>query len=108
MKVIITESRLLDIAGKWLMQSYGNLTMANIDYYDSDFFLKDGEIVFSVDEYGEAVVVDFQIRDMLQNMFGLEYGQVRKVVVDWLSNYYDTNPDRVYFGSFEHVELDEV
>jgi hypothetical protein len=108
MKVIITESRLLDIAGKWLMQSYGNLTMANIDYYDSDFFLKDGKIVFSVDEYGEAVVVDFQIRDMLQNMFGLEYGQVRKVVVDWLSNYYDTNPDRVYFGSFEHVELDEV
>jgi hypothetical protein len=90
------------------MQSYGNLTMANIDYYDSDFFLKDGKIVFSVDEYGEAVVVDFQIRDMLQNMFGLEYGQVRKVVVDWLSNYYDTNPDRVYFGSFEHVELDEV
>jgi hypothetical protein len=64
MKVIITESRLLDIAGKWLMQSYGNLTMANIDYYDSDFFLKDGKIVFSVDEYGEAVVVDFQIRDM--------------------------------------------
>ena len=108
MKVIITESRLLDIAKKWLAKSYGNLTMANIDYYDSDFFLKDGKIVFSVDEYGEAVVVDFQIRDMLQNMFGLEYGQVRKVVVDWLSNYYDTNPDRVYFGSFEHVELDEV
>jgi hypothetical protein len=108
MKVIITESRLLDIALKWLAQSYGNLTMANIDYYDSDFFLKDGEIVFSVDKYAESVVVYFEIRDLLLNMFGLEYGQMRKVVVDWLSKYYDTHPERVYFGSFEHVELDEV
>jgi hypothetical protein len=108
MKVIITESRLLDIAGKWLTQSYDNLTMANIDYYDDDFFLKDGEIIFSVDKYGESVVVYFEIRDLLLNMFGLEYGQMRQVVVDWLSKYYDTNPERVYFGSFEHVDLDEV
>jgi hypothetical protein len=108
MKVIITESRLLDIALKWLAQSYGDLTMANIDYYDSDFFLKDGEIVFSVDKYAESVVVYFEIRDLLLNMFGLEYGQMRKVVVDWLSKYYDTHPERVYFGSFEHVDLDEV
>jgi len=108
MKVIITESRLLDIAGKWLTQSYDNLTMANIDYYDDDFFLKDGEIMFSVDKYGESVVVYFEIRDLLLNMFGLEYGQMRKVVVDWLSKYYDTNPERVYFGSFEHIDLDEV
>lgn len=108
MKVIITESRLLDIALKWLAQSYGDLTMANIDYYDSDFFLKDGEIVFSVDKYAESVVVYFEIRDLLLNMFGLEYGQMRKVVVDWLSKYYDTHPERVYFGSFEHVELDEI
>ena len=108
MKVIITESRLLDIALKWLVQSYGNLTMANIDYYDSDFFLKDGEIVFSVDKYAESVVVYFEIRDLLLNMFGLEYGQMRKVVVDWLSKYYDTHPERVYFGSFEHVDLDEI
>jgi hypothetical protein len=108
MKVIITESRLLDIAGKWLTQSYDNLTMTNIDYYDDDFFLKDGEIMFSVDKYGESVVVYFEIRDLLLNMFGLEYGQMRKVVVEWLSKYYDTNPERVYFGSFEHVDLDEV
>jgi hypothetical protein len=108
MKVIITESRLLDIALKWLVQSYGNLTMANIDYYDSDFFLKDGEIVFSVDKYAESVVVYFEIRDLLLNMFGLEYGQMRKVVVDWLSKYYDTHPERVYFGSFEHVDLEEI
>jgi hypothetical protein len=108
MKVIITESRLLDIALKWLAQSYGDLTMANIDYYDSDFFLKDGEIVFSVDKYAESVVVYFEIRDLLLNMFGLEYGQMRKVVVDWLSKYYDTNPERVYFGSFEHVDLEEI
>ena len=108
MKVIITESRLLDIALKWLAQSYGDLTMANTDYYDDDFFLKDGEIVFSVDKYAESVVVYFEIRDLLLNMFGLEYGQMRKVVVDWLSKYYDTNPERVYFGSFEHVDLDEV
>ena len=108
MKVIITESRLLDIAKKWLAKSYGNLTMANINYYDSDFFLKDGEIVFSVNVHEDSVVVDFQIRDSLQNIFGLEYGQVRKVVVDWLSEYYDVNPNRVYFGSFEHVELDEI
>jgi hypothetical protein len=108
MKVIITESRLLDIALKWLAQSYGDLTMANIDYYDSDFFLKDGEIVFSVDKYAESVVVYFEIRDLLLNMFGLEYGQMRKVVVDWLSKYYDTHPERVYFGSFEHVDLEEI
>ena len=55
----------------------------------------------------KALLFDFQIRDSLQNIFGLEYDQVRKVVVDWLSHY-GVNPDRVYFGSFEHVELDEI
>ena len=108
MKVIITESRLLDIAKKWLAQSYGDLTPVSVKYYDSDFFLKNGVIVVTRDEYGESVTIDFQIRDMLQNLFGLEYGQVRQVVVDWLSEYYDTHPERVYFGSFEHVDLDEV
>jgi hypothetical protein len=108
MKIIITESRLLDIAKKWLVQSYGDLTPVSIKYYTSDFFLKNGVIVVTRDEYGESVTIDFQIRDMLQNLFGLEYGQVRKVVVDWLSEYYDTHPERVYFGSFEHVDLDEV
>jgi hypothetical protein len=108
MKVIITESRLLDIAKKWLAQSYGDLTPVSIKYYPSDFFLQHGIIVFTRNVSEGSVVVDFQIRDLLQNMFGLEYDQVRKVVVDWLSEYYDTNPDRVYFGSFEHVELDEI
>ena len=108
MKVIITESRLLDIAKKWLVQSYGDLTPVSIKYYTSDFFLQRGIIVFTRNVSEGSVVVDFQIRDFLQNMFGLEYDQVRQVVVDWLSEYYDTNPDRVYFGSFEHVELDEI
>ena len=108
MKVIITESRLLDIAKKWLVQSYGDLTPVSIKYYPSDFFLKNNVIVVTRDEHGKSVTVDFQIRDMLQNMFGLEYGQVREVVVDWLSKYYDTHPDRVYFGSFEHVDLEEI
>ena len=108
MKVIITESRLLDIAKKWLAQSYGDLTPVSIKYYSDDFLLKNGVIVVTRAEGGESVTVDFQIRNMLQNLFGLEYGQVRQVVVDWLSEYYDTHPERVYFGSFEHVELDEI
>jgi hypothetical protein len=105
MKVIITESRLLDIAKKWLAQSYGDLTPFSIKYYPNDFFLKNGVIVVTRVEGGKSVTIDFQIRDMLQNMFGLEYGQVREVVVDWLSKYYDTHPERVYFGSFEHNTL---
>jgi len=108
MKIIITESRLLDIAKKWLVQSYGDLTPVSIKYYPSDFFLQHGIIVFTRNVSEESVVVDFKIRDTLQNLFGLEYGQVRQVVVDWLSEYYDTHPEKVYFGSFEHVELDEV
>jgi hypothetical protein len=108
MKVIITESRLLDIAVKWLGQSYGDLTPVTIKYYPSDFFLQHGIIVFTRNVSDESVVVDSEIRDTLQNMFGLEYEQVRKIVVDWLSEYYDTHPQKVYFGSFEHVELDEI
>jgi hypothetical protein len=77
MKVIITESRLLDIAKKWLAQSYGDLTPVSIKYYPSDFFLQHGMIVFTRNVSEGSVVVD-------------------------------TNPDRVYFGSFEHVELDEI
>jgi hypothetical protein len=108
MKVIITESRLLDIAKKWLVQSYGDLTPVSIKYYPSDFFLQHGIIVFTRNVSDESVVIDSEIRDTLQNMFGLEYEQVRKIVVDWLSEYYDTYPQKVYFGSFEHVELDEI
>jgi hypothetical protein len=108
MKVIITESRLLDIAVKWLGQSYGDLTPVSIKYYPSDFFLQHGIIVFTRNVSDESVIIDSEIRDTLQNMFGLEYEQVRKIVVDWLSEYYDTHPQKVYFGSFEHVELDEI
>jgi hypothetical protein len=108
MKVIITESRLLDIAVKWLGQSYGDLTPVTIKYYPHDFFLQHGIIVFTRNVSDESVVIDSEIRDTLQNMFGLEYEQVRKIVVDWLSEYYDTHPQKVYFGSFEHVELDEI
>jgi hypothetical protein len=108
MKVIITESRLLDIAVKWLGQSYGDLTPFTIKYYPHDFFLQHGIIVFTRNVSDESVVIDSEIRDTLQNMFGLEYEQVRKIVVDWLSEYYDTYPNKVYFGSFEHVELDEI
>jgi len=80
MKVIITESRLIDIAKKWLAQSYGDLTPVSVKYYPSDFFLQHGIIVFTRNVSEESVVVDFQIRDTLQNLFGLEYGQVRQVV----------------------------
>lgn len=109
MKVIISESRLLNIAKKWLAEKYDTLAPITLQYYPNvNFFLKDGEILFSNNVVEESLVVDSEVRDMLESFFDLEYDQVREAVVNWVSEYYDIHPKKVYFGSFEHVELDEI
>ena len=108
MKVIITESRLMDVAVSWLGSTFGEAVPSDARgiYDDWEFYMKDGEVIFSWSDKDKKVIVHGnQIGYQLMEMFGLEYEQAQGVIRKWLNSYYDINPKTIYFGSFNHIDF---
>ena len=108
MKVIISESRLMDVVVSWLGSTFGNAVPIEWSgiYPDWKFYTQDDEIIFSWSDKDKKVIVHGnQIGYQLMEMFGLEYEQAQGVIRKWLNNYYDINPKTIYFGSFNHIDF---
>ena len=107
MKYIIVESRLLEVALKWLVNFYGDLyrdEVASEAYPRHNFYMENGEIIF--DSYEDRVVYNSElIKKPLEDHFSLDHKQVKEVVQRWLSKVYDIHPKKIYPGSFDHVEI---
>ena len=107
MKYIIVESRLLEVALKWLVNFYGDLSrdeVASEAYPRHNFYMENGEIIF--DSYEDRVVYNSElIKKPLEDHFSLDHQQVKEVVQRWLSKVYDIHPKKIYPGSFDHVEI---
>ena len=112
MKVIITESRLIDLGAYFLNDTYNNLTMSpgRKSYKQWDFAFKDGEIVFMWSKPEDRIFFDrAKISDPLVNMFSLDYEQKKESIRKWFSDYLGIEPPtKIYFGSFNHIDLDEI
>ena len=108
MKVIISESRLMDVAVSWLGSTFGDAVPVEWSgiYPDWKCYTQDDEIIFSWSDKDKKVIVHgSQIGYQLMKMFGLEYEQGQDVIRKWLNNYYNINPKTIYFGSFNHIDF---
>lgn len=108
MKVIISESRLIDVAVTWVGSTFGDAVPVEWSgiYPDWKFYTQDDEIIFSWSDKDKKVIVHgSQIGYQLMKMFGLEYEQGQDVIRKWLNDYYSINPKTIYFGSFNHIDF---
>ena len=108
MKVIITESRLMEVALIWLGGTFGNAVPVEWSgiYPDWKFYTLDDEIIFSWSDKDKKVIVHGrQIGYELMKMFDLSFEQGQSVIRKWLNKYYDIDPKTIYFGSFNHIDF---
>ncbi len=112
MKVIITESRLIDLGAYFLNDAYNDLVWvpSKKNYKQWVFAIKDGEIVFMSNKSEDEVHFSrAKISDPLGNIFSLDYEQKKESIRKWFSNYLGIEPPKVmYFGTFDHIDLDEI
>lgn len=112
MKIIITESRLIDLGAYYLNETYDDLVWVpgKKSYKNWVFATKDGEIVFMWNEFEDRVFFGREkISDPLVNMFQLDYEQKKESIRKWFSNYLGIEPpSAMHFGTFNHIDLDEI
>lgn len=112
MKVIITESRLIDLGAYFLNDVYNDLVRVPGEkkYKGWVFAIKDGEIVFMSNESEDRVFFDrVKISDPLVNVFSLDYEQKKESIRKWFSDYLGIEPpSAMHFGTFNHIDLDEI
>jgi hypothetical protein len=107
MDITISEKRLLDFAVSYLESMYSNLEKRkrkNSEENDYDeFFLKGNEIIVSFNTLTNRVIVDRQVADELDQMFGFNFPYIKHVILRWLGERYEiTNPNTLYIGKHHH------
>lgn len=112
MKIIITESRLIDLGAYYLNETYDDLVWVpgKKSYKNWVFATKNGEIVFMWNESEDRVFFGREkISDPLVNMFQLDYEQKKESIRKWFSDYLGIEPpSAMHFGTFNHIDLDEI
>ena len=88
MKYIITENKLNNVALSWMNQNFSldQLEIVTSEKYpESIFFKKDGEVMMEQDNSMKYFVFDLdEIWLFFKRFFGLEYEEVREVLIYWL------------------------
>jgi hypothetical protein len=93
MKYIITESRINQIAMKWLNDNYGDLEpFETKKYYRSIFYRKGDDIIFEYDNrdgYKIVYISYDEIWSFLKSMFNMEYEQIQDLTKEWIEERYN-------------------
>lgn len=112
MDITISEKRLLDFAVSYLESVYGNLEKRkrkNSEKNDYDeFLIKGDEIIVSVNTLTNRIIVDRQVADELEKMFGFNFTYIKHVILRWLNERYGIiNSGTFYTGRHHHINLDD-
>ena len=91
MKYIITESKLENVAIKYLNKVYGDLEEYKTDKHpDSVFFVKDKKIYMEQDLENDDLWIDYYtIWSDLENTFSLEDDEIQSIIKDWVQVTYN-------------------
>ena len=91
MKYIITESRLNNIAIKWLNINYGDLKPFERNIYPNYvFFRKDDTNIFVYNKENGTVSISYgDIWSLLESMFDMEYAQIQDITKEWIEDHYN-------------------
>jgi hypothetical protein len=97
MKVIIRESRLMDLAVKFVNNKFPDLIEEPTprDTVISYINPINNTTVFVYDEEDGVVMFYGDIYSALNNMFGMSEKEVKQVLREWLYTYYGFNASRV-------------
>jgi hypothetical protein len=95
MKVIIRESRLMDLAVKFVDSGFPDLIEEPLD--NSVLYINpiNNTHVFEYDEGDDSVVFYGDVSSRLRDMFDLSEKEIKTVVREWLYTYYGLNPSRL-------------
>jgi len=95
MKVIIRESRLMDLAVKFVNDRFPDLFEEPLD--NSVLYTNpiNNAHVFEYNEEEDSVVFYGDIFSRLRDMFDLSEKDIKKVIREWLYTYYGLNPSRL-------------
>ena len=109
MKIIINESRILDIAYMWLKTKYSDLRIRDngdidrsyrIHYYVND----DGGVIFEYyPKFKKVWVSQYYVYGTLASMFGLDWGQSTEIIAKWLGEEYSIYPNRIF--NYDDIEI---
>ena len=90
MKYIITESKLENVAIKYLNKVYGDLEEYKTDEHpDSVFFVKDKKIYMEQDLENDDLWIDYYtIWSDLENTFLLEDDEIQSIISKWVEETY--------------------
>ena len=90
MKYIITESKLQDVALKWMDKNFhpDKLEVFTSEKYpDSIFFRKDGKVVMEQDLKNKNFWFDYyEIWSFFEKFFNMNYTEIQEVLRVWLEN----------------------
>ena len=88
MKIIITESKLISAATKFLDLEYGDLEKEYKERLDAMFYKKNGEYLFEFDLNYRFLYVSKEVWNSLLNYFNLEEWEVNNLIKDWFEKRY--------------------
>ena len=91
MKYIITENKLEQVVIKYLNKMYGDLEEYRTNEYpDKVFYIKGKKVYMEQDLKNEMLLVDYgTIWSDLENMFLLEYDEIKHIISKWLEEVYN-------------------
>jgi len=95
MKVIIRESRLIDLAVKFVNDRFPDLIEEPLD--NSVLYVNpiNNTHVFEYNEEDDSVVFYGDVFSRLTDWFDLSEKEIKKVIREWLYTYYGLNPSRL-------------
>jgi hypothetical protein len=99
---VINESRINQIALKWLNDNYGDLIPFETKKHHNFIYYKKGdEVVFDYNKKNGEVYVSYdEIWSYLQSMFGMEWKQIRDLTKEWIEEHYNLRVTETNYGFY--------
>ena len=93
MKYIITESKLEQVAVKYLNKFYGDLKEYKIDKYPNRvFYMRDNKMYMELDMNLDTIWVEYEtICVELKTIFGLKTPEIKEIITKWVEDTYKLN-----------------
>jgi len=86
MKILITESKLNLIIKNWLNKNYGDLEKFNRTEFREIYLSKNGRFKIMYNLRGKQLYIVSEIWNFISDIFGLDYEETGKFLLDWCNN----------------------
>jgi hypothetical protein len=90
MKVVITESKLEQVAINWLNDNYSDLEFIDYEKRPSlHIYVKNKNVIFDYNIKTKEIFITIDIWKLLGGIFSMGYQQIFEILKKWVENYYN-------------------